>query len=308
VLSYSTYWGTTGADAGNAITVDGQGEAFLTGQTPGSASNSSEAFVVKLNSSGSAALYTAVLGGTSANTSSAGNALAVDGSGAAVLGGFTTASNYPTLHAYQSSFTGSQDAVVSKLSAQGNSLAFSTFFAGAGTDSALGVALDGSGNVAFTGWTTSGTNFPLDQAVQTTFGGGGEDAFVAELAAAGSSLPGTGLLFSTLLGGAGAEEGHAIVVGPGAQHGQNSPSGSGSVSPLWVTGWTTSSTLAGHTPTAIGPGGGKDVLVAELEPGPGLLALAKVGGSGDDLGNGIALDSNILHAATIDTFSKVWKL
>jgi hypothetical protein len=279
VLGYSTTFGGTSPQSGNAIAVDAQGEAFITGQTPGQAAGSTETLVMKLNAAGNAALYTTVLGGTVPHTSSAGNGIAIDAQGDAVVAGFSSAPNYPVVAAYQPALRGSQNAVISKLTPQGNGIVFSTFFGGTASEAALGVALDPNSNVAITGWTTSANGtFPLYHPLQSTFGGGSEDAFVAELPPQGTGTPGTGLVFSTLVGGTGTDEGHAIAAGPAG---------------IFVTGSTTSATLAGQTPTRFGPGGGQDAFVVRLAPlGASLGYVTVVGGSGADVGNGIAVDSS----------------
>src|SRR5690606_37167023 len=85
-------------------------------------------------------------------------------------------------------------------------LAYSPYPCGTGYDEARGIAVDASGNAYVTGHTAS-ANFPTHGALQATNGGGGSDAFVAKLNAAGSAL-----VFATYLGGSSDDGAHAIAV------------------------------------------------------------------------------------------------
>src|SRR5207249_3652725 len=91
---------------------------------------------------------------------------------------------------------GFSDGFVSRMSPDGQRLLFSTYFGGSDSDGAVRITTDPAGRIWIAGGTSS-TNLPMARAVQNTHGGGGQDAFVAELSAAGSQL-----LFSTFLGGA----------------------------------------------------------------------------------------------------------
>jgi hypothetical protein len=195
-----------------AVAVDSAGNAYLTGEAPGSGSGATEVYVVKLNAAGNTAVYTTGLGGTSASTHSAGNGIAVDSAGKVAVVGVTDASNFPTSNAYQTSLGGGQDAFAARLSADGSSLVFSTYLGGSSNDAALGVAYDNASSVYLTGWTAS-TNFPTTlSAGQTSYGGGSKDAFVTELASSGALIPGSLPTGPTYLRGSGTDEGHAIAV------------------------------------------------------------------------------------------------
>src|SRR5262249_22182342 len=120
---------------GNAIAADGAGNAYVTGATsstnfptasPRQASSgggTSDAFVAKLNPTGSALVYSSYMGGSGAD---AGNGVAVDGTGQVFLTGSTTSTNFPTLSALQTTRRGPQDAFVARLNASG-ALVYSTF-------------------------------------------------------------------------------------------------------------------------------------------------------------------------------------
>ena len=135
-----------------------------------------------------------------------------DASGAAVVVGSTSSTNFPTANALDATPNGASDVFVAKLNAAGTALVYSTYLGGTAADAANGVDLDASGNVYVTG-STSSTNFPTANAIQAARAGG-SDAFVAKLAANGS-----GLIYSTYLGGAAEDVGRGIAVdGSGRAH------------------------------------------------------------------------------------------
>jgi hypothetical protein len=163
-------------------------------------------------------------------------------------------------------------------------LLYSTYLGGSGGDGAVGVAVDGPGNAYVTGSTTS-TDFPTVNAVQLVFGGG-TDAFVTKLNRTGRQL-----LYSTYLGGSGNDigRGGVAVDGPGNAH---------------VTGNTTSTDFP--TVNAVQPvsGGGSDAFVTKLNrTGSRLLYSTYLGGSGGDLGFGVAVDGSGNAYVTGDTLS-----
>jgi hypothetical protein len=229
-LVYSTYLGGFSADHGYGIAVDGSGAAYVTGWTNSTnfptsnalqSSNRSTAngtaFVSKLNSAGTSLVYSTYLGGTGGsnpgNFGDVGQAIAADGSGNAYVTGYTYSTDFPTAYALQSSnhnTTSGDTAFVSKLSASGSALVYSTYLGGSNEGEANGIAVDGTGNAYVTGYTFS-PDFPTANAIQSIPGGSGADAFVSKLNPSGSTL-----VYSTYLGGTGADDGFAIAVdGPG---------------------------------------------------------------------------------------------
>jgi VCBS repeat-containing protein len=278
VVAYSSFYGS-GTTTGTAIAVDSQGQAYLAGQAPGMGASASSAFVVKLNAAGTAVLFTTYLGGgTLPNTNTFANALAVAPDGSLAIAGGTTAADFATFQAFQPTFVGAQDAFAARLAPGGNGFIFSTFVGGHQSSTALGLVLDSGSNVYLTG-STSSPDFPLFQAAQSAFGGGNTDGFVTVLAANGASTAGTGVLSSTYVGGPGDDVGRAIAV----------DANTGNVD---VVGATSSGTLLGQVPGHFGPGGGQDVLLAQLGPhGIGVNWVKELGGSGSDSGNALALDS-----------------
>ncbi|HUI80835.1 MAG TPA: SBBP repeat-containing protein [Bryobacteraceae bacterium] len=282
-LLYSTYLGGNGSDMAYGIAVDASGNAYVVGDaTSGNfpatgfqVTNKGvqNAFVAKLSGSGSQLLYSTYLGGSSIDH---GAAIAVDGSGSVYITGSTFSADFPTANAWQPSNAGGQDAFISKLSADGSALLYSTFLGGsAGTvanpEAGLAIQVDGSGNAYVTG-VTSSTNFPILNPLQALLLGT-TDAFVAKLTATGT------LSYSTYLGGCGQDVGTAIAVDGG---GDAYVAGYGYSIDLPVTANALQSTN----------GGAYDAFVAEINPaGNSLLYLSYLGGNGSDAAAAVALDS-----------------
>jgi hypothetical protein len=287
-LVYSTYIGGSSDDYGYGIAVDGSGNAYVTGYTqstdydvtPGAFQTIKEGgvfgidiFVTKLNASGSGLVYSTYIGGGSDDY---GYGIAVDGSGNAYVTGNTGSTNYDvTPGAFQTTLGGYSDVFVTKLNASGNGLVYSTYIGGYNPDEGYGIALDGSGNAYVTGRTDSTDYDVTAGAFQTTYGGG-NDIFVTKLNASGS-----GLVYSTYIGGSGEDRGHGIAV-----------DGSGNA---YVTGWT-KSTDYDVTPGAFHTTGGgsfDDVFVTKLNASGNSLGYSTyIGGSSWDYGNGIAVDGS----------------
>src|SRR6185436_5383436 len=204
VLTYSTYLGGSGFDQGYAIAIDSLGNAYVTGQTaaidfpttPGAFQTNyggGDAFVTKINPSGSALVYSTYLNGAS------GNGIAVDADGNAYITGDAGTAKFPTTSgAFQTTPMGF-DTFVTKLDAAGSALVYSARFGGNLDDFGRGIALDSAGNAYITGWTvcrSSICTFPTANAFQPNYAGGNNDAFVTKINSSGSSL-----VYSTYLGG-----------------------------------------------------------------------------------------------------------
>jgi Beta-propeller repeat len=197
-LVYSTYLGGrndlagSNGDSGTGIAVDSSGNAYITGITgstdfPTTAGalqttngGNDDAFVSKLNSNGSALVYSTYLGGGNQDF---GRAVAVDSSGDAYVTGFTGSTDFPTTAgALQTGNGGDDDAFVSKLNSSGSALIYSAYLGGGNQDFGQAIAVDSSGN-AYVAGDTNSTDFPTTAgALQTTFAGGRSDAFVSKIA------------------------------------------------------------------------------------------------------------------------------
>lgn len=286
-LVYSTYLGSW--DSAAAIAVDASGNAYIAGaigsfdlQTSPSAfqpnyGGGGDAIVVKLSADGSALLYSTYLGG-SGNDGALG--IAVDAAGDAYVAGSTQSSDFPTTPgAFQTTFQGSNNrAFVSKLNATGSQLIYSTYLGGSGGDEASGIAVDAAGDSFVTGSTRS-SDFPITaHAFQTSFGTGIQRAFVTRLSNAGSAL-----VYSTYLGGSRDDGATAIAID--------------ALDNAYITGYAGPDfpTTPGAIQTTFGGGNGYwglDGFVVKLNAaGSALLYSTYLGGSGDDSGAGIAIDT-----------------
>jgi hypothetical protein len=317
-LVYSTYLGGSGRDSSAGITVDASGNAYVTGATnstdfPTTAGafqlffgggstfqadfRASDAFVTKLNATGSALIYSTYLGGFD---DEGGIEIAVDAPGNAYVVGITMcaqtsstpttrcANNFPTtLGAYDITFpaTKSQSGFVTKLNPTGSALVYSTYM-GAGVNA---IALDTDGNAYLSSWQVP----PTPGAFQTIPGDTFFDAGVTKLNAAGSAL-----VYSTYLGGSGDELGSRIAVDAARN--------------AYLTGHTTSPDFP-TTPGAFQQiyGGSDtrpvfegDAFVTKLNPtGSALVYSTYLGGSSEDQALGIAVDIAGNAWVTGETFS-----
>ncbi len=141
------------------------------------------AFVTKLNSGGTALIYSTFIGGSgnvNAESGDQGASIAIDTSGNAYITGVTTSSNYPTTSgAYQDTLGGNENAFVTELNSSGSALVYSTYIGG---DTTVGssIVLDASNNVYVAGVTTS-SNYPTTSGAYQTTLSGVQDAFVTKL-------------------------------------------------------------------------------------------------------------------------------
>jgi hypothetical protein len=280
VLSYSTYLGGNGYEEGQDIAVDSAGNAYLIGTTTSTDFPTADAlqaayggglfnaFVAKLDASGTSLVYSTYLGGSGEDN---GNDIAVDRAGNAYVTGHTTSTDFPTANPIQATNGGGQDAFVAKLNACGTALVYSTYLGGSGDDLGQGIAVDRAGDAYVTGRTTS-ADFPTVNPIQAA-NRGFMNAFVAKVNASG-----TALVYSTYLGGSGEDDGTAIAVDRAGN--------------AYVTGSTSSTNFPTVNPIQAGYGGGNtDAFVAKLNAtGTALVYSTYLGGSGEDLGFGIAVD------------------
>jgi hypothetical protein len=281
-LLYSTYLGGRSDDGLGlgGIAIDASGNTYVTGLTssfdfptiPGAFQTTlrgvRNAFVTKLNAAGSALLYSTYLGGSSEDY---GLGIAIDASGKAYVTGIADSSNFPTTPGAFQTTCGLGGGFVSKLSAAGSALVYSTYLCGSSYGS--GIVVDGSGNAYVTGG--AGPDFPTTAgAFQTTYGGN-SDAFVIKLNGVGSAP-----LYSTYLGGSYGDQGEGIALDASGN--------------AYVTGFTYSSdfpTTSGAFQTTVD--GLYDVFVTKLNAaGSALLYSTYLGGRNEDYGAGIALDAS----------------
>jgi hypothetical protein len=277
-LVYSTYLGPV---VGIGIAVDSAGNAFIAGQatgnyptTPGAFqtvfAGGSDAFVTKLNSTGTALVYSTFLGGSGLD--SAGD-IAIDSGGNAYITGNAQAGFPITAGAFQTVFNGVSDALVTKLNATGTALVYSTFLGGSGNDGANGIAINEAGNAYVIGFTDS-SNFPVTPGAFQTTKGAGLDAFVTEVSTAGNALA-----YSTYLGGDGSDFGSDIAL-----------DAAGNASVVGLTGSTDFPTTTDAIQSA--SGGNNDAFITRLNAaGTGLVFSTYLGGSNGDNGTSVFVDA-----------------
>jgi hypothetical protein len=281
VLAYSTYLGGSAYDASVSITLDASGNIYLAGDTKSLnfplvgafqtqyAGGPFDAFVTKLNPSGSAIVYSSYLGGTSYDRA---NGIAVDASGDAFVGGRADSRNFPVVKPIQATSGGGADSFVSEVSPSGSSLLFSTYLGGSGFDRVNAVALGAGGVVWATGRTNS-LNFPTVNPIQPANGGGTFDAWVAKLDPTTPTL-----LFSTYLGGIRFDGGNGIAVDASGN--------------AYATGRTSSNNFPTVNPIQ-GYKGRIDVWLAKIAPdGSSLLYSTYIGGTADDRGVDVKVDGS----------------
>jgi len=276
VVTYSTYLGGLSSDAGWGVAVDSLGQAYVTGWTgspdfpiTNNAFQKScvlcvagHAFVSKLSADGSTLLYSTYIGGSNADRAIQ---IAVGGSGEAFITGTTSSSDFPvTQGAFQTSCRGnpcSGDAFISKLSSDGTTLVYSTYLGGSGSDNAYGLALGSDGSAVIVGLSNS-SDFPC-----VPIGGAG--GFISKL-----DPTGTTLTYSTCLG---LVSSTAVAVDLSGNAYVTGSSGLGMVT----------------TPGVLQPtfgGGSGDAFVTKLDSSGSILYSTFLGGSGSDVGYGVAVD------------------
>ncbi len=280
VISYATYMGGTGLGAVTGVALDSAGDLYAAGWTEAlnfpivlaaqaASGGSVDAFIVKLNPTGTALLYATYIGGSGDDRATA---IAVNASGQAYVTGSTASTNFPLLLPLRTTLGGSKTAFVLKLSTTGNQLLYSTYLGGTNLEVGTAIAVDGSGNAYIAGDTQS-TNFPVVGAFQAA-PGGGMDAFVTKLTAAGA------FSYSTYLGGAANEHAGGIAVDTNGN--------------AYIAGGTFSTNfpLAGAIQTT--NRGGQDAFISKLSASGAVLSYSTyLGGSGvTEQANGIAVDSS----------------
>jgi len=250
---YSLAFGGTGTDIGNGIAIDTAGNAYIVGTT--SSSNfpvtpspfqatlrgTQDAFVAKLNATGTTLVYSTYLGG---DFTDSGNGIALDSSNNAYVTGSTFAFNgiqsFPvTAGTVQSAPGGGGDAFAVKLNTLGGRV-YATYIGGSGAESGASIAVTSTGVAYITGNTTS-NNFPTSNLAFQRFASAGANAFVVQLSTTFNAYS-----YSTYLGGNGTDIGSSIAVLSNA---------------AYVTGNTNSTDF----PTSVyAPGGAVDAFVTKF--------------------------------------------
>lgn len=280
-MAYATYIGGTGQETGTGIAIDTSGNAYISGYTTSLfpttstaaqklyAGGFSDAFLLKLNTTGSTALYSTLLGGTGNDIA---EAVAVDSSGHACIAGYTDSSAL-VVHAPVQVWPGGEgDALVACLSADGSAWTMVSYLGGSNLDQAYALKMDATGNLYVAGATFS-SDFPVTAGVVQTRNAGSYDAFVVKLTPGGSTIS-----YSTYLGGSASDAAVAIAIG--------------SAGDVWIGGYTISFNFPLVNPIQTTSGASFDGFISHLNADGGALLMSSyLGGTGDDRVLGIALDS-----------------
>lgn len=280
-ILYTTVLSGTYLDSPRGIAVDSMGNAYITGVTtspdfpvtPGVAGRRGlveDAFLVKLTPGGVLAYSTYIGGGGS----DYGLAVAVDSASSVYVVGQTSSSDFPiTSTRFQGTFRGgASDCFVTKVNASGTAWVYSTYLGGIGLDLCRAVAVDASG-AAYVAGTTGSADFPLQSPYRSVMVGGME-AFVTKIAASGSAL-----IYSTFVGGLGADDGYGVAVDSSGN--------------AYLTGTTNSSDFP-VTPGVVQSRkkGLYDAFVTKIGPaGNSLVYSTFIGGTGDECGTGISVST-----------------
>ncbi|MFN7921050.1 MAG: SBBP repeat-containing protein [Bryobacteraceae bacterium] len=280
-ISYSSYVGSPRSDYLQAAQVDTGGNLYVAGWTESASfptqsaamgfAGNVDAWVGKLNPSGTAWVYATFLGGVSEDKA---YGIDVDSNGNAYVVGYTQSSNFPSINAIQNSIAGGRDAFWVKLDPSGVILR-SSFYGGGGNDAAWSIAVDSYGQSYVAGDTES-WNFPLRFPYQTSLKGG-KDAFLFKIGVNGN------ISFSTYVGGNGDDRAMAVAV-------------SDTLTP-YIAGCTTSTDFPTKNAQQPNNAGGQDAFVVRFNGDANDFVYSTyLGGSGGTFSNpecatGIAVDA-----------------
>lgn len=273
-LLFSTFLGGEENDSTEGITLDAQGNVYVTGGTKsfaypttlgayqGSRAGDTDAVLTKFNPAGSALLFSTFLGGGGTDR---GSGVVVDSTGKVYLAGFTGSADFPTENAFQNSPAGSFDAFVAKFdpSASGSSsLLLCSYLGGMGDDKAYGIALDNGGNNFFVIGQTTSANFPVLNPVQAVIAGG-FDAFAAKISSSGTKV------YATYIGGTADDRANGVAVNAANE--------------AYVSGFTASSNFPTVNPVQGTRGGGADAFVTKINAsGSAYVYSTFLGGSANE--------------------------
>jgi hypothetical protein len=169
-LISSSFFGGTNLDSTGGIAIDLYGNIYVSGQgspdfpITNVLSDNPSVFIAKFNPSGQNLIYSATFGGTNGDNPSD---LEVDSEGCAFITGHTYSDNFPTVNAYDATWNGGADTYILKLSSQGDSIFFSSYFGGSGDDVGLSLVKNEDGRVFLAGGTDS-SNFPIISPIDST--------------------------------------------------------------------------------------------------------------------------------------------
>jgi hypothetical protein len=279
-LEYSTYFGGSRLEEGFGIAVDEHGSAYVSGRTgspdmpvvnalqPVYGGGPFDAFVMKLDPSGSELLFSTFVGGIGDDRAFD---LRLDARDRLFVSGTTGSTNFPIVNGLQPIYAGNTDAFLSTMSDDGSALLYSTYLGGSGMEQFGALAVDNAGRAAVVGRTSS-LDFPVANAVQPIFGGGPADAFVSRYNEFGSDY-----IYSSYLGGSGDDSGISTAVTRAGE--------------VFVGGNTTS--LNYPVVNALQPmfAGVRDMIITRLDRSGQIVFSTYLGGRGNENAFGLAVDA-----------------
>jgi hypothetical protein len=300
-LVWSTFIQGNALDVAGGIAVGPGGDAYIIGRTTssdfplvnplqGQLNGQSDAFVARLSAQDGSFVFSTYFGGNRAERA---YDIALNDAGEIYIVGATKSTDFPTVDPIQDALNTNEcfcfDAFISKLSADGSTLLYSTYLGGSFDDEGFGIGLDGNGNIYLAGETNS-ADFPTAAPLQPNFGGGFRDVFVTQISADGSALA-----YSSFLGGEDWDRAGRIAVDSSGN--------------LYVAGTTRSvgfPTTAGAYQEEFAGGintcgqppydpirNCDDVFVSKVLPDGSALAYSTyLGGNNDEEGRGVALNSS----------------
>jgi len=283
-VAYSAFLSGSATDSAEGLAVDGNGNAYVTGWTGSNDfpvswiaydktyNGLNDAFVTKINSTGTSLLYSTYLGGSGDEF---GFPIALDSGNNAYVAGKTSSTNYPTsVTAFDHSLGGAVDAFITKLSPTGNSMVYSSYLGGNSSDAAYGVAIDASGNAYLTG--SSGAGFPVTAGAYSTVQDANGSCFVTKF-----NFNASGLIYSSVIGGSLRDGTSAIALD--------------SSNNAYITGYTLSSnypTTFGAYDISLGRAASSAVVTKLNSSGSSLIYSTYLGGTAGNAGGyGIKVDS-----------------
>ncbi|MGZ8858161.1 MAG: DUF7948 domain-containing protein, partial [Candidatus Aminicenantales bacterium] len=289
-LIYCGYIGSSANDGAGGIAIDASGNAYITGNSESMQATfpakvgpdltynggNSDAFVAKVDSSGTGLVYCGYIGGSSYDN---GTKIAVDSSGNAYITGMTSSNQvtFPVVVGPDLTYNGGGDVYVAKVNSTGTGFVYCGYIGGEDSESYSVIAVDDSGNAYVSGLTMSTqTTFPVTVGPDLTHNGW-LDAFVAKVDSSG-----TGLVYCGYIGGSEVESGAFLAV---------DKSGNAYISGITSSDESTFPVVDG--PDLTDNGGWSDAFVAKVDSsGTALVYCGYVGGSEEDNGFGIAVDDS----------------
>ncbi|HKJ38570.1 MAG TPA: SBBP repeat-containing protein [Anaerolineales bacterium] len=300
-LTYSTYLGDIGTDVGTAITTDSSGNVYVTGYSwcgnfptvdpiTGVTNGNAETIISKISADGSALLYSTCVGGAGDDF---GKSIDLDSQGRIVVAGETNSTDFPIVSGISTYGGGScssgapcQDTFILALNSDGSAIRYSTYLGGNGREEVGGIAADGDDNIVVVGSTTS-TNYPTQNAYDTTFGGGScsgswpcYDVTVTKI---DPDLSGTSaILYSTYLGSNKRDKGYGLVLDANGN--------------IYLAGYSDADGYPTRNALQSSRSGSVDIIISQIDPfqvgDASLIYSTYLGSTGAENGYAIARDAD----------------